>query len=429
MATASCIRPSPPADDTFTIDYRNPFGIYSPGNLDEVPMSSRDAMMEALGVGSYEAFQDYGIGLMREAGAGWARVDFYYTQAGFHETPEYMERLRTSGFEVIGGIRTLHQWEFPEDLSDFESALRALMARYPWIKIWKVGNEPNVSLVDPGEFPRIFFAGERVIREMCADCKIILAGVALRHPSEAEAKNIYRDILAGMAEESEGRTPFDVFDLHMYGVARQEDELISNFHDFRRILRESGFDDSEVEYWLTETGTYTGVPADPPGSPAQTEEDQAAELVRRFVASLGAGLSRVSWARPYENYRYLSEPEDGYYDLAGLVYNGLGQEAALGIEAGTRKLSWHAYRTLVSKVEGFSEVRELAPGNYEFAFGSGRRPVYVVWDTGEGLRPAQVLPVDEGGLVRVTDLMGNETLAEAGPLTASPVPVFIEPQP
>lgn len=411
-------------------NFKNPFGIYSAGNLESVPPSSRQIMMEALGVNSYGAFQDFNIEAMREAGVGWIRVDFEFDGNSFTEPSDYLERVRTSGLEVIACARPIKGFAVTDvSLSSLRAGLRQLVERYPWIKIWQVGNEPHIAMANPGDFPRFFLAGSQVIREACPGCLVMLGGAATRHPDTEQAKEYYRRMLASIAAQSRDGRPFDIFDVHFYGPAGDEDVLLLSILDFRQILRENGFEGNGLEVWMTETATYTGKPQDSRSDYPllQTEEDQAAELVRRFVTALGAGLTRVSWARPYENYGYNGFVEDNFYDLTGLIYNGLGQEAAEGIRAGTKKKSWYAYRTLISKVQGYDEIRSLAPGVYEFNFGPGRKPVFVVWDTGTGVRLDQLLPGSMRGSAQVIDMMGNETQRDPGSLPAGPNPVFVEP--
>lgn len=381
-------------------------------------------MIEALGVGSYPAFQDTVIGMSRNMGAGWARVDFWWDGSKFIYQDGYIERLKAAGFEVVGSARLKDNF-LPADLVKFEAGLRELVQRYPSIKIWQVGNEPNISLVYPDEYPRLFLTGVQVVRDLCPSCRVMLAGVAARWPSEAQAQEIYRRALAEISAAcGADRRPFDIFDVHFYATAGNEGELRTSVADYRRLISQNGFDEG-IEIWLTESATYTGSLTDTPDSPIQTEDQQAAELVRRFVTGLAAGLSRVSWARPYENYRYGGFDPDGIFDNSALIYNGLGQESGRGIKAGTAKKSWFAYRTLVSKVKGYEEIRNLAPGIYEFRFGGGRPSVFVAWDAGSATTPGPLLPAELRGEITVTHMTGQQTRS-AGSVPLTPEPVFLE---
>jgi hypothetical protein len=408
--------------DSYADQPRNPFGIYSPGNLDEVPVPSKTEMMSALGIDNYPAFQDRIIDQVRQLDLGWTRVDFWYLGTEFAAQPGYLEKLREAGMTVVGSTRLMDKF-VPTDMATFEKSLRQLVQQYPWIKIWQVGNEPNVSLTYPEEYPRMFLAGSRVVREECPDCKVMLAGVAARYPTEVQAVDVYRRALGEIAALAGGGQPFDIFDVHFYAKAGSENAMLAEIASYRALLEEYGYGSAEI--WLTETATWTGRITDPAIAPIQNEGEQASELVRRFVSLLDAGLTGVSWARPYENYRYSYGEVDGIYDNTALIYNGLGQETARGVPAGTPKQSFFAYKTLVAKVAGFSEVRKMAPGAYEFGFPEDGRRLYVLWDAGSNLIAANVLPGDSEQFV-VCDMLGDGDVMEAEDIALGPKPIYVE---
>ncbi|MHB1390850.1 MAG: glycoside hydrolase family protein [Thermoleophilia bacterium] len=424
-AAVSCDGGGAATNTSSTPAARHTFGVYSPGNLDEVPADAAKQMIDALGVPSYGAFEDYSIQQMQEMGVTWIRLDFWYNGTSFVEPVAYVDKLRAAGFEVVACARPLYD-NIPTDLPRFQSDLRNLIQRYPWIKLWQVGNEPNISMANPDDFPSFFLAGSQVIRDTCPDCRILLAAVATRNFTTEQARAVYRHALATIAAQPGGKQSFDIFDMHFYGFAGSQDELEANILAYRGMLADNGFG-ADIEVWITETGTYTGQPVTPPGAPAQTEDQQAAELVRRFATALGSGLTRVSWARPYENYRY-SGVANGFYDNAGLIYNGIGPGAKRGIKAGTRKEAWYAYRTMAAKVSGYQEVAAVAPGIYVFRFDAGRPPVYVAWDTGANVVLDQALPDSDRGAVTVTDVTGKETQSDTASISLDTMPIFVEPR-
>lgn len=401
---------------------RNPFGIYSPGTLNEVTPGDAQRMIETLGLDSFRAYEDFNLGLVKDIGIGWMRFDFEFNGYGFVEQPDYLEKAREMGLEVIGCVRPTVDYA-PASLPSFEANLRYLVQQYPWIQVWQIGNEPNVSANRTGDYPRFFLAGSRAVRETCPTCRVMVAGVAARYPTEESAQGVYGALLTRIAALAPGEKPFDIFDMHFYGAAGSEGELLDNIVDFRRLLAENGFGE-DVEIWLTESATYTGRIVAPGNPPVQSEEQQASELVQRFVTALGAGILRVSWSRPYENYGY-SGVVDGFYDNTALVYNGLGQEAARGVKAGTKKISFFAYQTLVAQLNGYDKILSVAPGVYQFTFTGGRSPVYVVWDVGAGPIPGGLLPESSDGLLVVTDMLGKSSRKAAVDIAPGTEPVFV----
>lgn len=394
-----------------------PFGVYSPGSLAEVPTSAALKMITALELESLEEYEDYSIEIVREMGASWVRIDFLFDGWTFDE-PEYVGRLQQNGIEVVGCARPLNRFA-PADLAVFEDELRRLVERYPSINVWQIGNEPNYHWAED-DYVRLFLSGQRVVREACPSCRIALGGIAARVPSQEGALAYYDRLLAGITRGFAGEgPPFDIFDMHFYGYYGDYLEMNRALSGFMDLTDKYGVG-SETAYWVTETSTTSGQPSSPETNPGQSEEQQAAELVRRFVVMLATGVERIAWARPYENYRY-GEIYDGYYDHNALVYNGLGEEAAAGVVAGTRKQAFAAYRTLADKVSGFGSTRKLAPGKFSFDFADGRPSVYVLWGSG-----TEGLPPEISGPVLVTTIIGTETIVDAGALNLGETPVYVE---
>ena len=396
---------------------RSPFGVYSPGSLAEVPLSAGQSMIGALGLETLTDYEEYSVAMITELGVSWVRIDFLFDGWRFDE-PTSLELLQQAGFSVIGTARPVNH-STPEDLSRFQDELGRLVSRYPWIKTWQIGNEPNIHW-DPEDYARLFLAGEQAVRERCPDCSIALAGVAARYPSNEEAYSHYERILDAIDAGFDGPgDPFDIFDIHYYGTYGSDADMLAALEAYSALMGEHGY--GEREFWVTETSTIAGSPRTLSAAAAQTEEQQAAELVRRFVTMLGGGVARVAWARPYENYRYHGV-DAGYYDYNALVYNGLGDEAKAGIAAGTRKMAFFAYQSLIERLQGYTRVELLTPGQYRFAFEDGRPPAFVVWAAGGNTTP-QV----PGGRVSVKAVDGNEWFAEVSDISLGENPLILEP--
>ncbi len=409
--------------DTAGLVYlKSPFGLYGPGTLDQVPAGAAREMIAALGMDSLTEYQDYSLGLAKEIGVSWVRIDFNFDGWNFAAPADYLAKLHRAGLEVVACIRPVNNIA-PADLAGFQNGLRRLVRRYPWITVWQIGNEPNTSWRDPDQYPRFFLAGEQAVRQECPRCRVALAGVAARYPSQSdnsEALKIYDRILGEIVKQApDDRRPFDIFDMHFYGYYGCAGDIVASINGFHELLARHGLDRG-TDFWVTETATPTGQPSWPAASPDQTEEQQAAELIKRFTVMLSAGVSHVSWARPYENYRYENDA-GSFYDYAGLVDNGLGRERVAGIKAGTKKKAFYAYRTLVAKTKGATRIQRLGWGQYRFAFADGRTPLYLLWsETGSDL------PAGLSGPVTVTDITGKQTQTEAEAVILGPMPIFVQ---
>ncbi|MHB1361550.1 MAG: hypothetical protein ACYCW5_02990 [Thermoleophilia bacterium] len=405
------------------VEVYSPFGLYSPGTLGTLPTSASRMMIDALGFNSIEQYQDYSLNLTRELGVSWVRMDFYFDGWKFIEQPAYLAQLHAQDVEVVGCVLPMNSFA-PEDLTTFRANLDHLVRRYPWIKIWQIGNEPDLSWDNPDDYPRFFFAGREEVLKNCPDCKIALAGAGARWPGQdmeswRHSLDVYDRIIGDIAARSPGNTkPFDIIDMHFYDFYGTDERMLETMKDYQSLLPRHGLS-PEISFWVSECATPTGSLSWPPNAPSQTEEQQAAELVSRFVTMLGAHVDRVSWARFYENYRY-EDIEDGFFDHNGLVYNGLGSEAGAGITAGTKKLGFYAYQTLISQLAGCSQVIRLDDGKYRFSFPDDRDPVYVLWSAGGTEPPAEVR-----GPILVTDVEGNSVETTGEQLTLGSMPVFV----
>jgi hypothetical protein len=406
------------------VEVYSPFGLFGPGTLEALPTSASQTVLNTLGFDSLGRFQDYSLALTKELGVSWVRLDFPYDGWKFIESADYVDKLHASGIDVVGCVLPINSFA-PADLTSFEANLRQLILRYPWIRVWQIGNEPDLSWDNPDDYPRFFFAGQRVVRENCPDCKVALAGAGARWPGQdldgwRHSLDIYDRIIGDIASQApEDMQPFDIVDMHYYDFYGTSEAMLGTLREYRDLPRKYGLS-NDIEFWVTECATPNGDLAWPPDAPSQTEEQQASELVSRFVTMLGAQVKRVSWARIYDNYRY-HDTEGGFFDHSGLIYNGLGSGSGTAVKAGTKKLGYSAYRTLISKLSGCAQVQRLGPGKYKFDFDGDRRPLYVLWDVG-GAEP----PADLTGPILVTDLEGktSETLGEQ--LTLGPLPFFVE---
>lgn len=394
----------------------SPFGLYGAGTTGDMAPESVAQLVGVLGLGSVADYQDYTLGLIEELEASWVRIDFPYDGSGFRVPERYLEALAANGIAVAGCPRTTLPLG-DDALADYESRLAVLVASRPEIAVWQIDSEPALLYPDAAAYAELFLAGRRAVAASCPDCRIALGGAPALDPSRLESLGYYENLLEILAAREEGDAPlFDIFDIHCHGGAGAGPDLLAAFEDYQELLADRGLD-AGVSYWMTECATYSGAPVYPLGLPPQSEAQQAGELVVRFVSFLGAGGERVAWSRLYEDHGG-SGVEGGYFDHAGLVYNGLGAEAAQGNPAGTTKEAFGAYRLLVEELDGFAAVSRLAPGQYRFDFNDGRDSVYVVWAA-----DGEPLVEELRGAVSVIGLDGG--IREDLALEPASAPVFV----
>ena len=271
------------------------------------------------------------------------------------------------------------------------------------IRYWQIGSEENGewgTSCPPEEFARrvgIIAAG---IRRACPGCTIVMGGL-LDSPEMGDwalEPYLTRFLAAGGGEW------IDVYSFHYYGLARPSprlpraqtyrtgEEIVGKM---RRVLSRFGYQRAPI--WCTETSTYSGKV----GEIAQSEEEQAADLVKRFVLLYSLGVEKAFWT-------FLVEPRYegtgvGFFDQAGLVYDGFGPYDR---GAGVKKRAYFAYRELARRLDGAEFLsRQEENGVFLFRFLGETGPFSVLWQdpwVREG--PVWVTPT---GAVRAADIYGN----------------------
>jgi hypothetical protein len=84
---------------------------------------------------------------------------------------------------------------------------------------------------------------------------------------------------------------------------------------------------------------------------------------------------------------------------------------------GQKRPAYFALKTLVKKIEFFTQAQKISDGKYRFIVNG--QPVYVLWGTGS-------LPSEISGKVKVTDLYGKETILDAPQIKLTDSPIYVE---
>ncbi len=272
------------------------------------------------------------------------------------------------------------------------------------VRYWEIGNEENGAWKTsclPEEFARRVAIIASGIRAACPECRIVMGGLQDGPQMGDWALEPY---LTGFLEAGGGEW-IDVYAFHYYGLASapastSEVETYLSGEDIlvrmRRVLDRFGKGSSPVR--VTETSTFSGRVGDVP----QSEDEQAADLVKRFVLLRSLGVERVFWT-------YLTEPRyegtgEGFFDQAGLVYDGFGPS---DLGAGVKKKGFYAYQELVRELD---ETELLGTsrdtGVTLVRFRRGEEPIAVLWQD-LWIRQGPVW-VSTNTSIRAVDLYGHE---------------------
>lgn len=275
-------------------------------------------------------------------------------------------------------VKTDGSWELGPPVTAFDAFVRALVTRYGLrppagisrVAYWQFENELDLSRArnDAAGFAALLTRTSRLIKSVDPKATVLAAGVS----GEDFARNFAAYYLP-LLQNLKGRG-FDVFDLHSFGRAGDYKELAAMTATARRALDANGF--SRAPIWMTETATYSGAPALPPGLPPQSEADQAAELVRRGVYALSLGVKKVFWAMVREGFHF----RNGLFDHVGLTCD---PRVSPDKPDGAPKLAYFTYRRLCAKLAGCNPMPErlaLGPNVYAYRFRAAKgRTVTVAW--------------------------------------------------
>ena len=271
------------------------------------------------------------------------------------------------------------------------------------ILYWEIGDEENGTWgtsCEPEEYARRVSILAPAIRRACPECTIIMGGL-LDGPEMGDwalEPYLRRFLVAG------GGDWIDTYAFHYYGLARPDPRLpnaqlyysaVDIVDTIRDVLVEHGLENHPI--WVTETSTFSGGM----GSIAQSESEQAADLVKRYILLWSLGVEKVQWC-------YLTEPQFegtgvGFFDQSGLIYDGIGPYDR---GEGTKKRSYYAYFHLIERLR-LAELGDLwrEDGVTCARFDTVSGPVCVLWqDPWVRQGPIWVQP---SGTVIVEDLAGE----------------------
>ncbi len=165
----------------------------------------------------------------------------------------------------------------------------------------------------------------------------------------------------------------------------------------KKIPNQYGYQDKPI--WVTETSTFSGRM----GGLFQSEEEQAADLVKRFAILKAAGVKRVFWCG-IEEIDYEGGTDEGFFDQSGLVYDGRG---VLDRGKGVKKKSYFAYKEIVKRLSHSSFIRMQNDSlTYLLMFSTPSGKVSVIWqDKWNGNKKIRVIGK---GKVEVYSIYGEK---------------------
>ncbi len=239
--------------------------------------------------------------------------------------------------------------------------------------LWEISNEVSGTNTPPRSLPPDKFAAYMItnrnwIRAADPQAQVLLPGCLGSYG--LPFTNSYAWLRTVLTNG--GATGFDIMNYHDY---KSWWVLATNFDGYRAVLAE--FNLTNMPIWVTEcSSASTNTSASPPYA---SEDQQAADVWRRSCLLFGKGVSVWYWHSLYSS------------TSGGFAYQGL-LTPVNAIPAAQKKKSWHSFKLLVEKIEGFQSAKVLQLGNTtnsntsggdgqwaaQFDWSDGTRR-YVVW--------------------------------------------------
>ncbi len=338
---------------------------------------------------------------------------FHWEQndAEWGSVPETMAILGNIGLpERRGeGGSWISTWKLNQPEEAYLKFVKAVVERYdgdgeddmPGLKVpirhWQVENEPDIASEDWQGYAHIQEITSGAIKEACPEATVLMGG------QTGGGIPVFDKFYAPALERLGGRC-VDVYDIHYYGDAKMDWRGVSKVYGHvRKELDRLGY--SKTRIWITEMGSYSGQPGDEESKPrpaprnerernhqrdldalpkpprirlaAQSEREQARDVVKRYVFPLSIGVEKVFWAFGLmEGFQH----DDGYFDHTGFVYDGEFDDDPA---RGTKKLAYVAYRKMTQVLDGAdwsrAETLDLGKDVCAIRVPRGQGRVTVVW--------------------------------------------------
>lgn len=268
------------------------------------------------------------------------------------------------------------------------------------IRVWQVCNQISdaspCGTADPcaatngSTFAEVQKLTYEAIKETDPNATVLMGG-------DDPYKEHYAYVYNALAQNYSG-IYIDAIDFHGFFKSKGDYDPTDNFNALKASLAKAQslnvlFDPSKLKFWITETGSYTRIASTTPPLKAQNETDQAAELVKRFVAAFGAGIERVFWTWGFEDgFGYSC----GGFDFTGLIWGDPSSDAlkscptyaTLGPStgAGNKKLGYYSFKLLVEKFANLNAANAItvvrSNGIYIFKFIDNQtgKSTWVAWN-------------------------------------------------
>lgn len=318
------------------------------------------------------------ISWMKELGVLWDRSDWWWNvvqpQKGkydFSIPDRIIERFEKEHIQIYPILCYGASWwkdrNAPladEDFEDYGNYVFETVSRYKdHFTYWSVWNEPNIVPFwrpepNPDHYARLLKIAYTQAKKADPDCEICAPVIA---PLGAWDKKFTERLFQLQCLDY-----IDVFDYHYYRNNAPEDEVPDEIADIKAFMRRFG---EEKPIWISESGVSGYVK-----EKEKSYRKQAALVVRNQLLCFACGVKRFFY---FDLQNWNDKPGESWDSKLGLVEAG-----------GTKKPSFHAYKTMVKEVD-YKEIlgrfRRPEKGMEAILIFDAKRNEFILaaWYTGE----------------------------------------------
>lgn len=246
----------------------------------------------------------------------------------------------------------------------------------PVITYWEIDNEPDISPGDPEspwrgdlntakDYALTLKTAYKAIKSASPNAKVAIGSLAI---NIEYFEQVFIEL--EKLKDSKNDVFFDVFNLHFYGqdfeygrypIKETKGEQDGpSIGEVKALLTQYGY--SDVGFIITEAGTYSDT--------TQTETDQAASLIKRYVYPISEGVDRIYWLGI--KYQKFLEMIGRFADMSLMDKNN------------NKKLAYYSYKKMVEILDGsdWENVQTIqeSDGVYIYKFTKNGKPIWVAWN-------------------------------------------------
>lgn len=320
------------------------------------------------------------VSSLQDIGVRWIRMI----------SPELREKgrsLHNAGFRLYVGLRGGPERQIQQTVRQYKDI----------VKVWWVGNEPDFH-GNMASYPQYLDTLQRAYRAVkAADPSALVATGGLAHGARMDSSNKSYQFLQWLLQNG-GQQYFDILAFHHQGGHEAWADLKNTVALFKNLMQRYN---CSKPMFVTEIATHDGAPSSSnpiigPVSP-QSEREQAAGMVKRYVYGRHLGIKVLFWNLLVERHNFANRA-DSYYNNVGLVHNPANDGK------NHKKLAYYSYKMMTDTLEGVDwdamTLQQTPTGAFVFTARSRIRqePVYVIWGSGTEFTRV-TLQVDPGKTV------------------------------